>query len=115
MKEPTEKEIQKTILDYLTLRSIFHYKHNNSGIYKPATGSYIPSQSKGAPDIICIIEGRYVGLEVKTPKGKLSEDQAEFHRQIIKAGGIVFTVRSLDEAIEAVEDALSRLRMNPAS
>lgn len=70
---------------------------------------------QGSPDIVCIIKGRYVGLEVKTPKGKLSEDQAEFHRQILKAGGIVFTVRSLDEAMDAVEDALLRLTINPAA
>lgn len=114
MNEPTEKDIQKAILDYLTLRSIFHYKHNNSGIYKPSTGSYIPSQSKGAPDIVCIIEGRYVGFEVKTRKGRLSDDQVEFHKKILAAGGIIFVVRSLDEAIEAVEDALARLHRNPS-
>jgi penicillin-binding protein-related factor A (putative recombinase) len=104
-----EKEIQRDILRYLALRGLFHYKNNTVGIFKQATGTYIPSPSKGAPDIVCILKGRFIGLEVKTPKGKLSDDQGEFHRQILKAGGIVFTVRSLDEAIEAVEDTMKRL------
>ena|ERR1022692_2374403 len=104
-----ESEIQKSIIDYLRKRKVFYHKVNTVGIYKRSTDSYIPSPSRGAPDIICIIKGRYVGLEVKTPKGKLSDDQIAFHRNLMAADGIVFTVRSLDEAIEAVEDTMKRL------
>lgn len=107
-----ESEIQRDILDYLAKRQVFHYRQN-TGAFVDSKNHFYRFGSKGSPDIVCIIGGRYVGLEVKTPKGKLSPDQAEFHRQIIKAGGIVFTVRSLDEAIEAVEDALSRLPPAP--
>lgn len=111
MKE-REQNIQASILDYLAKRQIFHYRQN-TGAFKRDDGHFYRFGSKGAPDIVCVIHGRYVGIEVKTPKGKLSEDQVEFHRQILKAGGIVFTVRSLDQAIEAVEDALARLGRNP--
>lgn len=107
-----ESDIQRDILDYLAKRRIFHYRQNTGG-WKNEQGHFYRFGSKGSPDIVCIIQGRYVGLEVKTPKGKLSDDQVAFHQNAMAAGGIVFTVRSLDEAIEAVEDALARLGRNP--
>jgi hypothetical protein len=103
-----ESEVQKQILDYLALKGIFHYR-NNSGAFVDSQKHFYRFGAKGSPDIICIIKGRYVGLEVKTPKGKLSDDQIAFHRNLMAADGIVFTVRSLDEAIEAVEDTMKRL------
>ncbi len=106
-----ESEIQNSILDYLSKRSIFHYRQNTGAFTRD--DHFYRFGAKGAPDIVCIIQGRYVGLEVKVPEGKLSEDQLAFHKNAMAAGGIVFTVRSLDEAIEAVEDALARLKRNP--
>jgi hypothetical protein len=62
-----------------------------------------------------IIHGLLLGIESKVGKNKLTEEQAEFHRQILKAGGIIFMVRSLDEFTEAVEDVLSQLPRTPLS
>ena len=103
-----ESEIQQPILEYLKYRGIFHYRQN-TGAFKRDDGHFYRFGTAGSPDIVCVIKGRYVGLEVKTPKGKLNDNQVEFHRQLMKAGGIVFTVRSLDEAVEAIEDAMKRL------
>jgi len=49
------------------------------------------------PDIVCILEGTYIGLEVKTAVGRLNENQIETHRKIISAGGLVYVVRSLND------------------
>jgi hypothetical protein len=51
----------------------------------------------GTPDIICCIDGDFVGLEVKGPKGDLSDSQKEFQRNIEKAGGRYHVVRSIDD------------------
>jgi hypothetical protein len=32
----------------------------------------------GARDIVCIVAGQYVGIEVKAPKGRQGENQKEF-------------------------------------
>jgi hypothetical protein len=38
---------------------------------------------RGVPDIILIRNGKFIGLEVNTPTGRLSDDQIEFrHRPI---------------------------------
>jgi RNA-directed DNA polymerase len=36
----------------------------------------------GSPDIICVIKGQYVGIEVKAPKGKQSEHQKAFQQAL---------------------------------
>ena len=41
----------------------------------------------GIPDLLCCINGRFVGIEVKAQNGKPSELQLYHVRQIRKAGG----------------------------
>lgn len=95
-----EKHIQRQILEYLTLKRIFHYKNNTSGIYVKKTGSYIPSQSVGAPDIVCVINGQYVGIEVKQPGCKLSPHQEAFRDSLQCAGGKYLVAYSLEDIIK---------------
>lgn len=97
-----EKDIQKTITDYLKLKGIFHYKNNTVGIYKKATNSYIPSPSAGAPDIVAVIKGLYVGIEVKN-KTKQSDSQKAFQENLEKAGGKYYLVHSLEEVKQQLQ------------
>lgn len=106
MKKELEKDVQRAVLAYLTLRGIFHYKHNNVGI-KKTNGSYIPSQSVGAPDIICIIKGQYVGLEIKTKTGRVSEHQWNFGKRIHEAGGIWYPIYSVDKAQALIDGIIA--------
>jgi len=101
-----ESDIQRQILDYLSLKGIFHYRNNTSGIYIQKTGKYRPSHSKGAPDIVGIVpdgSGRFLGIEIKKPGGKLSPDQIVFLDNIWKAGGIPIVAYSLEDVIRALE------------
>lgn len=104
-----EKDTQRAILDYLSKRNIFHYRQN-SGAFVRDNHLYQMGAS-GAPDIICVIEGYYVGLEVKAHDGKQSPDQKAFQERLLHAGGIYFLVHTMDQAIEAVEDCITRLRL----
>ncbi len=58
---PKESEIQKAILDYLTLRRVFHYR-NNSGAFVDSNKHFYRFGALASPDIICIVKGQYVGL-----------------------------------------------------
>lgn len=99
MEKIKEKDIQKQILDYLDIKRIFHYKSNNVGIFRRDTGSYIPSGVLGLPDIICVIKGIYIGIEVKVPGGKQSDNQKAFQESLEKAGGIYILAYSLDDLL----------------
>lgn len=54
----------------------------------------------GVPDIIIIWEGMFFGIELKAPKGTLSDSQKDTADLIVKAGGFYTVIRSLD-ALEA--------------
>jgi VRR-NUC domain len=93
-----ESEIQKQILDYLSLKRVFHYRQN-SGAFKTDAGGFYRFGTPGIPDIICVIRGKYTGIEVKAPKGKQSEHQKEFQKNLEGAGGEYILAYDLDDVI----------------
>lgn len=101
--QPKESEIQRAILDYLTLRGIFHYRNNSGAFAMPATEThqrrFFRAGAVGAPDIVCVVNGQYVGIEVKAPRGKQSEHQMEFQRRLEAAGGRYILAYSIDDVI----------------
>jgi hypothetical protein len=52
----------------------------------------------GVPDLVILHRGRFIGLEVKAEKGKLSDRQADCADAIVNAGGFFSVVRSVEEA-----------------
>jgi hypothetical protein len=56
---------------------------------------------KGVPDIIAIKSGRFIGIEVKAPKGKLSPEQADFGRECVRNGGEYVVARSIEDVQSA--------------
>jgi hypothetical protein len=61
----------------------------------------------GIPDIICCYKGRFLGLEGKTPTGKLSKLQEITIQRIKDAKGQAFKVTSAAEVaaiIKSMED-----------
>lgn len=51
----------------------------------------------GVPDLCLVDRGRFIGLEVKAEKGRLSERQGDAADAIVKAGGHYSVVRSVEE------------------
>lgn len=49
----------------------------------------------GQSDIIAVINGQFIGIEVKTPKGVLSADQILFKKRLENAGGKYIVARSV--------------------
>ena len=85
-----ERDITDAILRYLkTVQQCFAWKEHG-GIYG----------TDGLPDIICCYRGRFVGIEVKTPTGKLTRLQETTIRRIKEAKGEAFKVTSVEEVKE---------------
>ena len=105
-----EAQIQKEILHWLSLQpkdQMFSWRMYTGPIVRgnPLKGKtfFTPNPCPGLPDIIVIIKGRFVGLEIKQPKGRQSTEQKTFEQAIKKAGGFYFLIRSLAEAIKAID------------
>ncbi len=58
----------------------------------------------GFADLMVLCEGRVLFLELKAPKGRLSDDQVVFRDAVLAQGFGWALVRSLDEALGALAD-----------
>lgn len=89
-----EKKVENQIKRYLDSLGAYHVKIHGS--------AYMPA---GTPDILACIDGTFVGIEVKKPKGGVvSALQKLKIKQIRNAGGVALVATSVEE----VERELSR-------
>jgi hypothetical protein len=83
------------VLEYLRLRGILAWR-NNTGATRMPSGGYVRFGVKGMPDIQGIlIDGRFLAIECKTGKGRLSPEQKACMDNINGRGGLAFVARSL--------------------
>lgn len=90
-----EKDVLAACLNLLRIRGVFHLR-NNTGATKIG-GRYIRFGSPGSPDIIACVKGRFVGIEVKRPGGKLSDAQEAVRIALGRAGGTYVVVRDVSD------------------
>ena len=64
----------------------------------------IAANERGVPDIICCLDGRFIGFEVKRPAAKPTRLQEAQRDRIISAGGQVYIVTSLDDVKNIIEN-----------
>lgn len=58
----------------------------------------------GVPDINAVMDGRFFALELKAPGGAMSIPQIDMQRSLRDAGAVIGVARSLDEAIDWLEE-----------
>lgn len=68
------------------------------GVRKGRTNPELFGLGKGTPDLIVIVCGALLGLELKTPVGRQSEDQKRVERAWAEAGARYAIVRSVTDA-----------------
>lgn len=101
-KSPTqqlESDITKGIRRLLKFLGVMHWKNWSGPMTFP----------KGIPDILGILPagvaggpGRFLAIEVKTDKGRVSPDQEKFMELINRSGGLAFVARSVDDVIDTL-------------
>ena len=110
LKEPTEKEIENSILAYLQTQKGFFWKNNTVGVYDPVKKTF-RRQSKycinGVADILGVTPGgRFVAIECKSKKGKASKAQEHFLSMVSNFGGLGFIARSIEDVKKGMKDDL---------
>ena len=89
-----ETDITKAILKDLWAMGVFCFKH-----WRGSLGT------KGVSDSLGVLPGgRFLALEVKTVKGKLTPAQADFLQSVTGGGGLAFMTRSVEEARERLAE-----------
>lgn len=91
-----ESQVLKQCLDYLAMRNIFF---QNTGAFKNNQGNFYRFGTPGAPDIVVVVAGQYIGLEIKAKGRKQSEDQKAFEQALKKAGGEYLVIYDIEDLI----------------
>ena len=94
----TETHIKGQIKDYLNYCGIFNY-HLLQGM-----GAY-----KGVPDRVMHYKGKVIYLEIKKPKGKMSDNQIVFQSQCIEDGIDYWCVNSVEQLGEQIKKQSNRV------
>ncbi len=95
-KPKLEHSIQSEILEELLNRGIFAFRVN-TGAYA-VEDRFIQYGYPGCSDIIAIVKGQFIGIEVKRPGGgKQRETQKSFQLNVENAGGRYILARSWEE------------------
>ena len=102
-----ESQIQRAILEYLArIGRGFFWRNQSTGLYDPTKKTFRAmafGQVAGVPDILGVFEGRFVGIEVKTPIGKVSPNQKIFMEKAKANGAVVFIARSIEDVKNGLE------------
>jgi len=109
-----EQEIQRQCLDYLSLIGFFAWKNHVQGM-RVGGGKTVKNPAAGSPDILAIKGGKFYCIEVKTPKGKLSERQYIWLQRAHKHGAISMVVKSLDDLIYCINNVPEKMIFNMLS
>jgi hypothetical protein len=102
MERAKESDIQAAICDYLSLKGYLFSRTNNGPVVQRDKYGFrvraLPKYTRrGWPDICLIKNGQFIGIEVKSASGKLSDDQIALGKEIIANGGCYIVARSIDD------------------
>lgn len=76
---------------------------NNTGALKDANGRLVRYGLSGSSDIIAIIRGRFVGIEVKVGRDAHRHNQKNFAAAVRRNGGIYVLARSVDDVLNTLK------------
>jgi len=101
----TANQITRNILRVINMQfGCVAYRVNNVGVWDEAKQIHRGGNTeKGLPDIWACIRGKFVVIEVKAGKDKMSEHQEARRQEIERANGVYFVARSTDDFIKWFE------------
>lgn len=111
---PTEAAEQEAVVQWLNDNKILHYA-SPSSFFSPGgakTGRFYgmlnklkrAGWSKGFPDLIIFLNDKTIYIEMKRLKGgKVSPEQAIWHRKLGELGNDVYVCTGFDDAVLVIE------------
>jgi hypothetical protein len=89
--------VKSAILEYLHVRDFFAW-NNPIGAVEVRPGQWLRFGKVGSADIMgCLPGGRFLAIECKAERGRLSGTQRDFLNEVERLGGLAIVVRSFQE------------------
>lgn len=94
-KSPTNS-LTAQISHYVSMCGGYAMRINVGGYYRQDVGYIKSGSTVGVPDLICVHNGRLIGIEVKTGRDYQKEEQKEVESRIKQAKGVYIIARDFD-------------------
>lgn len=106
-KPQPESVIQSHVYQYLhSCPEYFGFSVYNGAVYDPKIKAYRANRGagrrNGISDLLGSWNGQFFAVEIKTLTGRLSVEQKAFRDDVIKAGGLYITIKSVSEIVDWV-------------
>ncbi|MDR2742619.1 MAG: VRR-NUC domain-containing protein [Treponema sp.] len=96
-RDTPEGLVKSAILDYLHVRGFFAW-NNPTGAVEVRPGQWMRFGKVGSADIMgCLPGGRFLAIECKAERGRLSGAQRDFLNEVERLGGLAIVARSFQE------------------
>ena len=98
-KPETANMITRNVIRVINLtQGAVAYRINNVGVWDAAKGIHRKGNTeRGLPDIVAVYKGRFIAIEVKSGKDRMSIYQQHRKQEIENARGVYFVARSTDD------------------
>jgi hypothetical protein len=100
-----ERAIQRTILIYLRVRGCLVAVTDAGAAFRAGVfgADTVPA---GWPDITGLLpDGRFIGVECKSPTGRQSPAQSRMQEEIRRRNGVYILARSIEDVEKGISDA----------
>lgn len=109
-----ERDIQNDILMVVGSRKDVRLWRQNAGMARSMeSNNVIRMGVAGCADLTGIVTISGIGIrleiEVKTQKGRQSDQQIRFEKMVQDRGGIYILARSVDDAVSQLEEAINEI------
>lgn len=107
--DKTANGLQKCILDYCKYRGHFASRVSVTGRWVKDSnhiygGKYIKAAiDRGFSDLLLVVNGKPIFVEVKIGSDRQSEDQKKFEKRVTDSKGVYFIVKNFNEFLEKIK------------
>lgn len=96
--EKTANGLTVCVVDFLNLSGHFATRLASTGSYRADIDKFVKSQQRsGLPDVMAVINGQAVFIEVKIGKDRLSAKQQGTIKELLRAGAWCFVAKTFEE------------------
>ena len=93
--------LTRCIVDYLNFSGHFATRLASTGTYRDDLKKFVPSQQRaGMPDVLAVVEGRALFVEVKVGRDALSQLQKQTITALEQAGAWVYVAHSFEGFVD---------------
>ena len=105
----TTNALTAQIAEYVAMRGGYAMRINVSGFYRQDVGYIKSGSTVGVPDVIAVVQGLFVGIEIKTGKDRQSDGQKAVEQHINQAQGVYIIARDFEGFKADFETIIRRL------